>query len=112
MGRRPTVELILAGVMVALIIAFVVLYGWLMRQIDTVGVGEMPGAGGAAATASTGSDTGVSAAAPTSTPGAVPTPPAGGGAGARAGASGGGGEEDFGKIGGLGGAKRMRDAGF
>jgi hypothetical protein len=105
MGRRPTFELILAGVMVLLIVGFVVFYGWVLRQIDTVGVGETAAAAATTETATTSGATsgGTTAPSPGESSTAPTPPPAGGGARASAGA-GGGGAEDFtsGTLGGRG----------
>jgi hypothetical protein len=68
MKGKVSVELILAGVLMVLIVAFVVWYGWLMVQIRTVGEGEQ-------AVAEMGTPTAESAGAATSTP-SSPTPPA------------------------------------
>jgi len=80
MKGKISVELILAGVLMVLIVAFVVWYGWLMVQIGHVGeheepVAEMgtPTAEGAGTAASASSSPTASATSPSS---ALPTSPA------------------------------------
>jgi hypothetical protein len=77
MKGKVSVELILAGVLMLLIVAFVVWYGWLMVQIRTVGEGEQ-------AVAEMGMPTVAEPGAATSTP-SSPTPPAPAAGGKRVG---------------------------
>ena len=94
--RRPTFELILAGVMLLLIVAFVVMYGWMLVQIQTVGVNETGETSASVSTEEGSSDT--AAATAPSTPGVPPSPAPGAAPGGGASR---GGDDDLGAGGGL-----------